>query len=319
MLQRDLGQLAYLLSTANSPADIPKIIIFSQTKDDVYTIFSYLHSVAAYTKSVAMYHASQSQETKAYIQSSYGFTGTELRCISATIAFGMVCVHLQNRYTVPMEMTFPSLAQGMDINDVEAVIVNGPPDTLAQLYQVITHVMNITYCNVFLADVWKGRQEWWSSTGTFVVLQKAGRESQRPIPAMFASLGGSENCRRRQMLRHLRSTETVASGEACCDICSGRIVPSARLDILVPTPVTRSRKPEAVRFVSSDMRDAVKIALVQERNNLLEEFPGYKMVEGIFILSDKTIAELCALAPSVTSVRDLNSIATLWPEHKQNF
>ena len=93
-MQRHLGQLAHLISTANSPADIPKTIIFSQTKDDVYTIFSYLHSAATYTKSVAMYHASQSQETKSYTQSSYGSTRTELRCISATIAFGLVCVTL---------------------------------------------------------------------------------------------------------------------------------------------------------------------------------------------------------------------------------
>ena len=31
---------------------------------------------------------------------------------------------------------------GMDISDVEAVIVNGPPDTLAQLYQVIVFIIN---------------------------------------------------------------------------------------------------------------------------------------------------------------------------------
>ena len=38
--------------------------------------------------------------------------------------------------------------QGMDIHNVEAVIVNGPPDTLAQLYQVITYILQgIKYSN----------------------------------------------------------------------------------------------------------------------------------------------------------------------------
>ena len=137
MVQRELGHLAGLLSSANSPADIPKTIIFSQTKDDVYTTFSYLHSAAKNKKSVAMYHASQSQETKTHIQSEYGSSATELRCISATIAFGMVCV-THNGYIEPFETNL--YTQGMDISNVELVIVNGPPDTLAQLYQVITYI-----------------------------------------------------------------------------------------------------------------------------------------------------------------------------------
>ena len=37
----------------------------------------------------------------------------------------------------------------MDIRDVEAVIVNGPPDTLAQLYQVII-IVNKTHIVVFI-------------------------------------------------------------------------------------------------------------------------------------------------------------------------
>ena len=67
------------------------------------------------------------------------------------------------------------------------------------------------------------------------------------------------------MLRFLGSSESVASGEACCDVCSGQIVPSARLDILVPTHMTRHRKPKAVRAISAAMGNAVKMALVQER------------------------------------------------------
>ena len=40
---------------------------------------------------VSMYHASQSEETKSFTQSNFGSAQTELKCLSATIAFGMVC------------------------------------------------------------------------------------------------------------------------------------------------------------------------------------------------------------------------------------
>ena len=93
-------------------------------------------------------------------------------------------------------------------------------------------------------------------------------------------------------------------------------MPSARLDILVPTHMTRHRKPKAVRAISAAMGNAVKMALVQERKSILEQCPGFKMLGCSFILSDKTIAELCALAPSLTSVDDLNGVATLRPEHR---
>ena len=117
-----MGRLAHLLSTANSPRDIPKTIIFSQTKENFYTTFSYLHGAA---KSIAMYHASQSQETKTSIQTRYASSGTELKCICATIAFGLVHVTLAKEPNL-----IHIIIQGMDIHNVEAVIVNGPPDTL---------------------------------------------------------------------------------------------------------------------------------------------------------------------------------------------
>ena len=75
--------------------------------------------------------------------------------------------------------------------------------------------------------------------------------------------------------------------------------------------MTRPRKPKAVLFISPDMQDALKIALLQERNNILEEFPGYKIIGCGFILSNKAVTELCALAPSLTSADDLSNISTL--------
>ena len=44
-MQWDLGDLAYMISTATSTSTIPKIIIFSQTKNDVYKVFHFLSNI----------------------------------------------------------------------------------------------------------------------------------------------------------------------------------------------------------------------------------------------------------------------------------
>ena len=54
--------------------------------------------------------------------------------------------------------------------------------------------------------------------------------------------------------------------------------------------------------------------MVQEGRNILEQSPGYQMLGCNFIMSDKTIVDLCTLAASVTSVADLNEVVTLRAE-----
>ena len=65
------------------------------------------------------------------------------------------------------------------------------------------------------------------------------------------------------------SSEPTVSGVACCDICSGLVVPSTRLDVLQPTAVRRPRKPKCVRHITNDTAEALKQALLQEREKLL--------------------------------------------------
>lgn len=89
-LQRDLGQIARLMASTDEPTIIPKTVIFSQTKDEVYKVFKSLSALARHKHSVSMYHASQSEETKLFIQSTFRSPSSELRCLSATLAFGMV-------------------------------------------------------------------------------------------------------------------------------------------------------------------------------------------------------------------------------------
>lgn len=95
-MQRDLGQLAHLIATTSDLSVIPKTVIFSQTKDEVYKVFTLLNTLAKHKHPVTIYHVSQSEETKSFIQSTFRSPSSELRCLSATIAFGMtrryICV-----------------------------------------------------------------------------------------------------------------------------------------------------------------------------------------------------------------------------------
>ena len=97
----------------------------------MYSVFTFLRDVSAHKNSVSMYHASQSNATKQFLQLSFRSSQTELRCICATVAFGMVggLAYACSCYTGKISL----LLQGMDISDIEIVIVNGPPGTLAQL------------------------------------------------------------------------------------------------------------------------------------------------------------------------------------------
>lgn len=94
LLQQDLRTLSHTICTAETTLDIPKTIVFSHTKDDVYKVYSLLNAESKKAHSVSMYHASQSEETKKFIQATFKPSLSELRCLSATIAFGMVCSHL---------------------------------------------------------------------------------------------------------------------------------------------------------------------------------------------------------------------------------
>lgn len=92
---------------------IPKTIVFCKTKNICSKVYCCLSKTARDKSSVSMYHASLTQATKAQVHENFK-SGSQLRCLAATIAFGM----------------------GMDIPDVELVVVYGLPDTACQLYQV---------------------------------------------------------------------------------------------------------------------------------------------------------------------------------------
>ena len=90
-----------------------KSLIFSQTKNDVFSAFTFLRDVSAHKNSVSMYHASQSNGTKEFLQSSFRSSHTEVRCIFVTVAVGMVggLAYACSCYTGKISL----LLQGMDM------------------------------------------------------------------------------------------------------------------------------------------------------------------------------------------------------------
>lgn len=83
------GTVANLKS--DEPTSIPKTIIFTQTKNAACKVYSFLRSLAFKREYVDMYHASLTKCTKSSVQERFS-GNTSLRCLVATVAFGMVCI-----------------------------------------------------------------------------------------------------------------------------------------------------------------------------------------------------------------------------------
>lgn len=135
LFQWDLAGLVSILRTYKHPKEVPKTLIFCQTKDAVCKVYKLLSKADCTGKLVSMFHASLTQATKSHMQHSFQSSSSGLRCLAATVAFGMVgplIVYYNSLVATP----FIFLFQGIDIPDVELVIVHGVPDTMAQLYQV---------------------------------------------------------------------------------------------------------------------------------------------------------------------------------------
>ena len=56
----------------------------------------------------------------------------------------------------------------------------------------------------------------------------------------------------------------LLSNTACCDANTGGKVPSARLDILVPTSLKRARKPKPVHDASKELKERLTAGLLNE-------------------------------------------------------
>lgn len=153
------------------------------------------------------------------------------------------------------------------------------------------------------------------------LLYTSSQLKQVKDPSLLKCCGDAckENCYRRELLFGLGSKELLQSNAACCDVCTGGKVPTTKLDVLVPTPLKRARKPKPVRDVNKEMEQKLTAALVKEKDKILEEFPGFRMLGGNFILSDAAIEELVLKAPFIVSKEDLNDVLLLRPEYRDRF
>jgi superfamily II DNA helicase RecQ len=87
-LKRDLPSLVDVLAEKE---DAPNTIIFCRTKNDCSKVYSFVSkSICRHT--VSMYHGSLSEATKSQVLADFT-SDTELRCLSATITFGMVNIY----------------------------------------------------------------------------------------------------------------------------------------------------------------------------------------------------------------------------------
>ena len=99
-----------------------------------WKIYSHLLGEGVCRNNIEIYHASLTLQTKSRVYRAFRNSSSCIRCLIATVAFGMVCFALNCDHHFKMHTYF---LKGMDIPDIEIVCVYGCPKTISQLYQVL--------------------------------------------------------------------------------------------------------------------------------------------------------------------------------------
>ena len=73
-------------------AQVPKSIVYTQTKNSACKIYRLLSASALNRKRVGLYHADISKSNKAFTHHEFSRADSDLKCLVATIAYGLVCV-----------------------------------------------------------------------------------------------------------------------------------------------------------------------------------------------------------------------------------
>ena len=93
--QGDLCGIAAMLKSSNGFI-IPKMIVYVQTKDMAWKVYSFLQRESEKRCYVTVYHANLTQTTKSMVYQEFSSPSSSVRCLVATVAFGMVCGKLKN-------------------------------------------------------------------------------------------------------------------------------------------------------------------------------------------------------------------------------
>lgn len=105
---RDLDGLSKTLSE-DSTDNKPKTIVYTLTKNDACRVFAFLKSAARDKKCIGMYHANLTESTKTSVFNEFSQPSSRMRCLVATIAFGMVCTWMCAQLHVVFSDVFVNL------------------------------------------------------------------------------------------------------------------------------------------------------------------------------------------------------------------
>ena len=72
------------------PKSLPKTVIVCKTKSVAAKVYLFLCKAASSQDAVSLYHASLTEETKTHIYTTFSSSESVIRCLCATVAFGMV-------------------------------------------------------------------------------------------------------------------------------------------------------------------------------------------------------------------------------------
>lgn len=123
------------------------------------------------------------------------------------------------------------------------------------------------------------------------------------------------NCRRSTILSGVGNNDHImCTATNCCDVCTWGNIPYPRLDILQCASRPRSKRSCEVREVDNRMKEQVKMVLLDEREKIIKENPGYIMMGKNYVYSDYLIDTIVEKSDSIRSPEDLQHLC-LRPEY----
>ena len=127
-----------------------------------------------------------------------------------------------------------------------------------------------------------------------------------------------ENCRRKQLLRGLGSSERNRQGNCrSFDSCSSKV--PAEVDFLKPTPAKRRKRDTTRTDLSKELKEDLKERLKAERAVIVQEEPGCRMLGVELVCPASSINDICDKATQIHTLQDLSSIYGLRPQFYPRF
>ena len=123
-----------------------------------------------------------------------------------------------------------------------------------------------------------------------------------------------ENCRRSTILSGVGNNDCMHTATNCCDVCTWGKIPYPRLDILQCVCRPRTKKYCQLREVDNCMKEQLKNVLLEEREIIIQENPGYMMMGKNYVYSDYFIDTAVEKSDSIKSPEDLQHLL-LRPEY----